>query len=64
MKALRAALEAVWGRRYDLCALLGAGAVAYGIGCIYWPAGVITGGLAVSAWGVVGARAEARKAVL
>lgn len=56
---LQTTAKALWGRRYDLCLAVGAAAVAIGIGCIYWPAGVIGAGLGLSAWGIMGARTEA-----
>lgn len=56
MKRLAAAL---WGRRYDVMVLLGVAACVVGIAAVYWPAAVITGGLAAVILGAVGARTEA-----
>lgn len=49
----------IWSSRYDLFVAAGGAAVAVGIGCIYWPAGIITAGAAVAWWGLLGARTEA-----
>lgn len=44
---LTAALAWSVGARSELLSLLGLAAVAFGVGLIYIPAGVITGGLAL-----------------
>jgi hypothetical protein len=56
---LQTAAKRFWGRRFDVCVLLGAGAIAAGVALIYPPAGVITAGVAAASWGIVGARTEA-----
>ena len=52
-------LRGLWARRYDLGVLAGAVLVALAVGAIYRPAGVITLGLAIAAWSLMGARTEA-----
>lgn len=56
---LTAAARGLWGRRFDLCIWVGGVVVASGIGCVYWPAGVIVAGAGLGYWGVIGARTEA-----
>lgn len=46
---------------YDGLAIVGALALAAGVGMIYVPAGVITLGLGLLATGLLGARIRARK---
>lgn len=46
---------------YDVLAVVGALALAAGVGMIYVPAGIIVLGMALVAAGVAGARAWARK---
>lgn len=50
----RSHAEAVGSVLADLCALGGAGLVAYGAWMIYAPAGFIAGGSAMLALGVIG----------
>lgn len=58
-RAFQTAGKTIWGRRFDLCLWTGGVTIAIGIGCIYWPAGVIVAGAGIAWWGLIGARAEA-----